>query len=319
MASEIIRPSGNVNALWSANSFSLIDEVVINPAAGSADECIADDADDNEEQIWSFPSLASLTTATSVTVHIYHSDDGISADPPVAVRVKVGGVWSSPQDFSYSGTVSWDSNSYAGTWVASDFDDFEVGVTAPSVLGSGDRYLLRTLYAEVDDTVASVEVTVDHDTEALLQADLTVDHDTEALLQSEIGIDHDTEALLKGGIGIEHYSEAYLVDLETIEHTTDAYLVMLSILGHSTDALMIKSFAQHNTDVLLKIPRQISGSGGIIRIDGIQGSGNALITRYRSNPNLVDPRCMNRRIMNQYGWGPVQVQTQIFKPCTIRK
>ena len=169
MATEILRPSGNVNTLWVTNSFSNINEVVINPAAGGGGSVQADDGDESEEQIWSFPSLSSLTAITSVDIHIYHRDTGISGDPPAGVRIKVGGVWSASQDFNYNGTYSWDSNAYGGTWVDSDFVNFEVGVTAPNSIGSGREYELSTLYAEITGTSAT-EMTLSHSISVLLAA-----------------------------------------------------------------------------------------------------------------------------------------------------
>jgi hypothetical protein len=182
MATEILRPSGNVNALWAANSFSLIDEVVINPAAGGVDKCIADDGDESEEQIWSFPSLTTLTAITDVDVHIYHSDSGISGDPPVGVRIKVGGVWSASQNFNYTGTSSWDTNNYAGTWAGTDFDDFEIGVTAPGSIGSGREYSLLTLYAAVNGSAGPTEITVSHSADAMLYKQELLTHSAVALL-----------------------------------------------------------------------------------------------------------------------------------------
>jgi hypothetical protein len=156
MATETIRPNGNANTLWAANAYTLIDDVVNSPSsAGDGTNAYADDDNESDEQKWDFEALSTLTSISSVEVFVRHKDDGISGNPDSAVNVKIGGVWQTGQNISYNSSYSWVSKTFNGSWSDSDFDDFEVGITAPNDIRRGREYLVSVVYAVVTGEAAS--------------------------------------------------------------------------------------------------------------------------------------------------------------------
>ena len=157
MATETIRPNGNANTLWDIYAYTLIDDVVNSPSsAGDGTNVEADDGDEEEEQQWDFEALSTLTSASSVEVFLRHRGDGVNGD--AAVNVKIGGVWQTGQTISestYGANYSWVSKTWSGSWSDSDFDDFEVGITAPNDVGRGREYEVSVVYAVVTGEEAS--------------------------------------------------------------------------------------------------------------------------------------------------------------------
>tara|TARA_R110002020_G_scaffold15033_1_gene53049 strand:- start:478 stop:1011 length:534 start_codon:yes stop_codon:yes gene_type:complete len=148
MATETIRPNGNANTLWADNAYTKIDDVVTDPSSsGDSTYAMADDDNESAEQTWDFGALSTVSSVASVEVFVRHKDDGITGDPDAAVNVKVGGSWQTGQNISYSGTYSWVSKTWSGSWTASDFDDFEVGITAPNNISRGREYHVAVVYA----------------------------------------------------------------------------------------------------------------------------------------------------------------------------
>ena len=158
---ETIRPNGNANTLWDVYAYTLIDDVVNSPSsAGDGTNVEADRNDEEEEQQWDFEALSALTSASSVEVFVRHVGDGVDGD--AVVNVKIGGVWQTGQTISYSGTYSWVSGTWSGSWSASDFDDFEIGITSPDDIGHGREYKVAVAYAVVTGTAASPPVVGTH-------------------------------------------------------------------------------------------------------------------------------------------------------------
>jgi hypothetical protein len=156
MATETIRPNGNANTLWEAYAYTLIDDVVDSPSsAGDGTNAYASDDSESVEQKWDFEALSTLSSASSVEVFVRHKDDGISGNPDSAVNVKIGGSWQTGQNISYNGSYSWVSKTFNGDWSASDFDDFEVGITAPNNISRNREYLVAVVYAVVTGEAAS--------------------------------------------------------------------------------------------------------------------------------------------------------------------
>tara|TARA_R110002110_G_scaffold229651_1_gene445195 strand:- start:477 stop:1016 length:540 start_codon:yes stop_codon:yes gene_type:complete len=151
MATETIRPNGNANTLWDIYAYTLIDDVVNSPSSsGDGTKVEADRGDEEEEQQWDFDALSTLTSASSVEVFVRHRGDGVDGD--AAVNVKIGGVWQTGQtiaESSYGANYSWVSKTWSGSWSASDFVDFAVGITAPNDIGHGREYQLSVVYAVV--------------------------------------------------------------------------------------------------------------------------------------------------------------------------
>ena len=149
---EILRPTGNINALWGPNDYTLIDDPVESPTAGDGSVVEADGNDDNENQIWSLDAPSTLSTITDITLYVRHyfDDDGQPGVYDVQGNVKVGGSFLSSQTLttSISGYI-YDSVTWSGTWDAgTDFSDFQVSVQVGSLAGV-EAYQIDVLYIEL--------------------------------------------------------------------------------------------------------------------------------------------------------------------------
>ena len=149
MATETIRPNGNANTLWADNAYTRIDDVVNSPSnSGDGTYAVAEEDDESVEQQWDFEALSTLPSASSVEVFVRHRDDGISVTTS-DVNVKIGGAWQTGQTISYTSSFSWVSKTWSGSWSASDFDDFAVGITAPNDIRRNREYHVAVVYAVV--------------------------------------------------------------------------------------------------------------------------------------------------------------------------
>ena len=155
MATEILRPTGNINTLWAPNDYTLIDDPVESPTAGDGSVVEADGNDDNENQIWSLDAPVVLNNITDITLYVRHyfDDDGQPGVYDVQGNVKVGGSFLSSQTLttSISGYI-YDSVTWSGTWDAgTDFSDFQVSVQVGSLAGV-EAYQIDVLYIELTGT-----------------------------------------------------------------------------------------------------------------------------------------------------------------------
>ncbi len=149
--SQIRRPVGNVNALWTINTFANIDEVVEDPAAGDGATCKAEAPDDNEEQIWSMDDVDEPYTWSidQVVLKFYCWRDEEPGLPDV--RIKVNTTWSATQVLNLPDITvpAWVTLTYNGTWNKADFEaDFQVGVKTAAIDGNEEVHI-DTLYAIV--------------------------------------------------------------------------------------------------------------------------------------------------------------------------
>jgi len=97
--------------------------------------------------------------------------------------------------------------------------------------------------------------TVTHTTDSLLLKIQTVVHTTDSLLKKfGILVTHNTDSLLKKlGILITHNTDSLLLKIQTITHTTDSFLRKTIEITHTTDSLLKKTQTViHTTDSLLK-------------------------------------------------------------------
>lgn len=98
-------------------------------------------------------------------------------------------------------------------------------------------------------------------------------------------------------------------------HSTSSLIQLISAIGNNVDVLLFQAFAIHNTDVLLFMPHIVYGTG-LMSFNEISGNGNGIITRIS---DIIDPRCVNKRILDKYGWDPVVTQTRTFTKCNIKR
>jgi alpha-tubulin suppressor-like RCC1 family protein len=141
---ETIRPNGNVNQLWNVYDYTKIID------SNDLTYAMADDDNELVEQIWSFDNPAfTFETLVSVEVFVKHKDAGISGNPDASVNVKIGGSWYTGQNISYNGTYSVVSVSWDGVWSNSDFNDFQVGITAPDISNKNREYKVAEVYAVI--------------------------------------------------------------------------------------------------------------------------------------------------------------------------
>jgi hypothetical protein len=150
MTAETIRPNANGGAVWADYAYTKIDDVVTDPStSGDSTYIAAEEDDEGTEQTWNFGALSTVSAVASVQVFVRHRDDGITANADAVLNVKIGGSWQTGQNISYTGTYSWVSKTWSGSWTASDFDDFQVGITAPDNIGRNREYHVAVIYAVV--------------------------------------------------------------------------------------------------------------------------------------------------------------------------
>lgn len=100
-----------------------------------------------------------------------------------------------------------------------------------------------------------------------------------------------------------------------IQHASDTYIAFLSTLGHGSDSLVFQAFAVHSTDTFMFELSIVKGTG-TISLGELKGGGVGVVTKYSEK---IDPSCLNRRILDRYGWDPTQTPTKTFKNCNIQR
>jgi hypothetical protein len=103
--------------------------------------------------------------------------------------------------------------------------------------------------------------------------------------------------------------------LDFVQHSTDAMLNTLGVFGHATDALLFQAFAVHSLGTFLQAPNFVNGTGNIA-LGEIKGEGVGVVSKFAE---VVDPSCINRRILSKYGWTPTKTRTTGFKSCQIKR
>lgn len=146
---EILRPSSNVNTLWSDYTYTKINDNVENPSSPDYDCVIADSGDDNEEQIWGFtdPQGTNYSTVSAIYVHMYGYQGHA---PALTVRLKIGGNWTSTQ--SIDPDEDWHEVVFTGTWSRNDLNSLELGMKTPNMTSSNE-VSISAIYCEICGTM----------------------------------------------------------------------------------------------------------------------------------------------------------------------
>ena len=143
---ETIRPDSNINTLWHESNYVYIID------SNDSNYAKADNRDESEKQKWGFEALSTLTSIGSVEVYVRHKTDGPERTDPI-VNVKIGGSWRTGQSISQESDFTSVSKIWRGSWTASDFDNFEVGITAPDDMHKQAEFQVAEVYAVVGGPV----------------------------------------------------------------------------------------------------------------------------------------------------------------------
>jgi len=136
---EIIRPSGNANALWNTNAYTSIDEVIQEPTAGDANFALATDSDDFEVQRWQFtnPSgnYSSIGGFTLWSYVVTSAGVGI-----IGTSIAVSGNNMPETQLDITNVAQWFKQDFtpAGSPTIADLDTIELRVDAKTRSKSND-------------------------------------------------------------------------------------------------------------------------------------------------------------------------------------
>lgn len=150
------RPVANVNSLWSANLFSLINNEITEPSsAGDATIAVANRLDDNKKQTWQMTALPEAGTAEAVKLWLRHQWLGneLPIAKNVSVQIGFGETFEVAKTFATVESVgfAWTFAIWEGSWDNALFDDFRIGID-PGALSNSDEYHLACAYAETSYT-----------------------------------------------------------------------------------------------------------------------------------------------------------------------
>lgn len=146
LTSSLHQPISNATTLWSANSYSLVDDGVAQPATptGGADSITATSADSGERQAYNMNIPTKSTTQIKVWLYGQCSSGAVGVDIAVA-----GGVPTAVQSSGLDTVNAWHSVTFNGSWTFTQLNTgFVVGLTAPTVGGLNACYI-HAMYAEV--------------------------------------------------------------------------------------------------------------------------------------------------------------------------
>ena len=161
MASEFLDPTSNVNAVWSANAYTLIDDGTRQPSVPATDKIVADDNDDSEEQSYGMSDpAASYSEITSIVVWAYGEVSHPSLDNDLNCRIKVGGVYETAQSFGFTAAANliWQSLTFNGSWTEAEVDNLEVSFITPTI-DKDESIEIHSMYVDMTGTEISAGVT----------------------------------------------------------------------------------------------------------------------------------------------------------------
>lgn len=126
-----------------------------------------------------------------------------------------------------------------------------------------------------------------------------------------------TNSLLQAlDVTAAHSTDSLLAINSEFSHSTDSLLSALRVLGHSSNTSLFAVFddLSHSSNSFL-FSNIILGNGAFfvgadINADGIVGG---------SFVGIVDPSCLNRRILGKYGWEPTSTPTKTFTKCNPKR
>jgi len=148
MAQEVLRPNSTINAVWLANTYANIDEVVLDPAAGDGNFVQAGKNDSDEEESWGFDNTSLTENVNQITLHLYARSN--SNAPTMQMRLEVGaGNYTDYQSEAFAvGTYTWYTYTFNAdtSWTTAQINDLRVNILAPSDLASTKTCNIDTMY-----------------------------------------------------------------------------------------------------------------------------------------------------------------------------
>ncbi len=126
---------------------------------------------------------------------------------------------------------------------------------------------------------------------------------------------HTTDASLFGTSDLIHTTDASLIIQSSINHSTNALVALFRTLGHTTNTLLRSSKSLSNTTNALLEDFTIRGSGSFLV--GANFDANGIIGG--TFVSIVDPSCLNRRILSKYGWESTTTPTKTYSKCDPKR
>lgn len=145
MATETRHIISNVNALWSTNAYTNLDNTVESPSTPSAVGITANDGDDNEDQQYNLaqPTFSGYKFVTAIKIWAYPT---VLDDSPI-IRVKINGIVYG--EFNLFNINTWTSNTVSGLWIASDFSGGWVMSALSPTLDKDESITIKAMYTEL--------------------------------------------------------------------------------------------------------------------------------------------------------------------------
>jgi hypothetical protein len=104
-----LRPTANINSVWTTFAATSIDDAVTQPSAGSGDTCSINDAVGPLAQQWRLDAPTGTGVITSTQLWVRYRSDANNDGAITAVRVRLNGTW-------HSGTLTGSSSSGSYVW-----------------------------------------------------------------------------------------------------------------------------------------------------------------------------------------------------------
>lgn len=165
MVTGYVDPNGDVSKQWelpaSGTHFDDIDDGVRQPTAPGTSTYIAETTEEAEVQkdVFNMTSLAGVSEVTQIKVWAYGHADG-AASPSCKTRIKIGGVWKTLTNLNFTGSNTWKSATFTGSWTQAQLDALQVELEADLDGDMGEVYVYE-MYCEVTYTpTAGVSIPV---------------------------------------------------------------------------------------------------------------------------------------------------------------
>ena len=159
MATEVLRPNGNNNAIWNQNDYTRINDAVLTGNAGDGVHVVGNRNDDNEEQSWTMEDT-SLDNISQIVLHFRSKVDDVAVD--MQMRLSVGDDGFTAYQSEDVSTLSWlwFSKTYTptgGNWTTAQVNDLDVSFLTEASMASSEEFHMDVMYVVVTgDEAATV-------------------------------------------------------------------------------------------------------------------------------------------------------------------
>lgn len=162
---EILKPSGNINALWSQNSHTLVDDQDFPSAPTDGGWATANSNDDFEQQQWLLDAsplnyVGGSVSGIALRVNAAVEEDEFNSSNPstLGVQIRVGGVWQTQQSFTVDEDDTWYTTLFTGAWSNSDLTLVGVEIQPLDAMTDDDEFTVGAIQVDVAGTEQSVIV-----------------------------------------------------------------------------------------------------------------------------------------------------------------